>query len=126
MQQFARQYYFYARGDAVAGLWPKRHAVRYGVYVGALVCLGLGAWWLLVAGMLAYSYRPWIRLWHRFHEGVNGWQIVLAMVLAPLLRVVGDCAKMVGYVAGWIRLAQQPHIRHDRDAWVAQYLPTQE
>lgn len=120
--QFARQYYFYARGDAVAGLWPRRHALRYGVYVWGLVCLMLGGWWLLAAGMLAYCYRPWVRLWRRFHEGVNGWQIVLAMVLVPLLRVVGDGAKMVGYVAGWIRLSQNPTLRYDRDTWYREYM----
>jgi hypothetical protein len=127
LQQFARQYFLYARGDAVAGLWPRRHALRYAVYLWVLVCLLLGGWWVapIVLGMGAYCARPWQRLWRRFHEGVNGWQIVLAMILVPFLRVVGDGAKMVGYVAGWIRLAQHPHIRRDRDAWLAEYLPHQ-
>lgn len=125
LQQFARQYYLYARGDAVAGLWPRRHAIRYAVYLWGLVCMLVGGWWwvVVVAGLLAYCRMPWVRLWRRFHEGVNGWQIVLAMALVPLLRVVGDGAKMVGYVAGWIRLAQNPTIKRDRDLWYAEYLP---
>lgn len=126
LQQFVRQYYLYARGDAVAELWPRRHALRYAVYVWGLGCLLLGGWWwaILAMGMIAYCVRPWIRLWRRFHEGVNGWQIVLAMILVPLLRVVGDGAKMVGYVAGWMRLAQlDPMIRRDRDTWFAHTSP---
>lgn len=126
LQQFVRQYYLYARGDAVAELWPRRHALRYAVYLWALTCLLLGGWWwgILVVGMIAYCAKPWVRLWRRFHEGVNGWQIVLAMILVPLLRVVGDGAKMVGYVAGWIRLARlDPMIRHDRDTWFIQTSP---
>lgn len=127
LTQFVRQYFLYARGDAVAGLWPRRHAVRYAVYLWGMMCLVLGGWWVapIVLGMVAYCVRPWQRLWRRFHEGVNGWQIMLAMILVPFLRVVGDGAKMVGYVAGWIRLAQHPHIRRDRDAWLAEYLPNQ-
>ena len=32
---FFRQYYRYARGDGKADLWRRRHAIRYGVYLGA-------------------------------------------------------------------------------------------
>ena len=122
--QFARQYYFYARGDAVAGLWPRRHAIRYAVYLWALALASLGGWaWLLLAiGMIAYSRMPWVRLWRRYGEGVNGWQTVAAMGLVPWLRVVGDVAKMVGYVAGWIRLYRNPIIRSDRDEWMRAHM----
>jgi len=122
--QFARQYYFYARGDAVAGLWPRRHAIRYAVYLWALVLASIGGWsWLVLAiGMIAYSRMPWMRLWRRFGEGVNGWQIVAAMGLVPWLRVVGDVAKMVGYVAGWVRLYRNPIIRSDRDEWMRAHM----
>ena len=122
--QFARQYYFYARGDAVAGLWPRRHAIRYAVYLWALALASLGGWaWLLLAiGMIAYSRMPWVRLGRRFGEGVNGWQTVAAMGLVPWLRVVGDVAKMVGYVAGWIRLYRNPIIRSDRDSWMRAHM----
>ncbi len=122
--QFARQYYFYARGDAVAGLWPRRHAIRYAVYLWALALASLGGWaWLLLAiGMIAYSRMPWVRLWRRYGEGVNGWQTVAAMGLVPWLRVVGDVAKMVGYVAGWVRLYRNPIIRSDRDGWIRAHM----
>jgi hypothetical protein len=95
--QFARQYYFYARGDA--GCWAVASDMRsvtpsmYGLLV--LASLGGWAWLLLAIGMVAYSRMPWVRLWRRFGEGVNGLQIVAAMGLVPWLRVVGDVAKMV-------------------------------
>ena len=34
---FARQYLLYARGDGVAGLWPRRHLIRYATYAAAVV-----------------------------------------------------------------------------------------
>ena len=34
---FFRQYYRYARGDGKADLWRARHAIRYAVYLGALL-----------------------------------------------------------------------------------------
>ena len=40
LASFARQYFLYARGDGVAGLWPSRHALRYATYaVGAVLAL---------------------------------------------------------------------------------------
>ncbi|MCX6015971.1 MAG: glycosyltransferase [Chloroflexales bacterium] len=124
LRQFARQYYLYARGDAVAGLWPRRHAIRYAVYGGALVLASLGglAWLLLAICIGGYCLMPCVRLWRRFGEGVNGWQTVAAMGLVPWLRVVGDVAKMVGYVAGWVRLAQNPIIRREREDWMKAHL----
>ena len=32
LAQFFVQYYMYARGDAQAQLWPRRHALRYATY----------------------------------------------------------------------------------------------
>ena len=93
-------------------------------YLWALALVSLGGWgWLLLAiGMIAYSRMPWVRLWRRYGEGVNGWQTVAAMGLVPWLRVVGDVAKMVGYVAGWIRLYRNPLIRSDRDSWMRAHM----
>lgn len=124
--QLARQYFFYARGDAVAGLWPRRHAIRYMVYVWGLLLLLIGGWghWLLMLGVIAYGQRPWQRLLRRYQDGVNGWQCVAAAGLVPWIRLVGDCAKMVGYVAGWVRLWQLPELRQVRNDWLDQYIDT--
>lgn len=105
---FARQYWNYARGDGLAGLWPRRHAIRYAAY-SALVVLVLLAWrlpavrWpfggLLLAGAAAYTWRPYRRLWPA-SRGVAPLQRAGLLALVPIIRCVGDCAKMAGYPAG--------------------------
>jgi glycosyltransferase involved in cell wall biosynthesis len=108
LRAFARQYFFYARGDGLAGLWPKRHAIRYGVYATAAALLAL-AWrysalrWLvallLVVGAAGYIRRPSMRLWPQTRN-LSPLERVYALALVPIIRVVGDCAKMLGYPAG--------------------------
>jgi glycosyltransferase involved in cell wall biosynthesis len=124
LQQIFKQYFFYARGDAVAGLWPKRHAMRYLVYAIGLLLLLFGGWgWvLLVAGGIGYSLKPWQRIEQRRSAGYTLLQSVLAAVLVPCIRVVGDCAKMMGYLAGYVRLWRLPMLRQDRDAWRSRFL----
>ncbi|PDW01797.1 glycosyltransferase [Candidatus Viridilinea mediisalina] len=110
---FARQYYFYGRGDAMAGLWPRRHLLRYSVY-GALGGLLAGAWrWprlrgpiaaLIFSGAGAYTQAPYRRLWPRL-TAYSYAERAYALALVPLIRFVGDVAKMVGYAVGKHRKA---------------------
>jgi glycosyltransferase involved in cell wall biosynthesis len=103
---FFKQYYHYARGDGKADLWRKRHAIRYLTYL--LVAPGLVAlavlhspwWWLaLLAGAAAYTATPYRRL--RSMLGKYGpLDRLQAVLLVPLIRVVGDVAKMLGYPVG--------------------------
>jgi glycosyltransferase involved in cell wall biosynthesis len=106
---FWRQYYRYARGDGKADLWLKRHLIRYGVYGGALAALTLGGRWgwrglmlaavLLTPGAAAYLWRPYARLLP-YLRGL-GWRGGLqAVALVPIIRLVGDLAKMAGYPVG--------------------------
>ncbi len=109
---FFRQYYRYARGDGKADLWRKRHAIRYGTYIAAplaiVAALRYNVIWLplLMAG-LAYCSRPWQRLWPQ----MSGWspvQKLQAIMLVPVIRFVGDLAKMCGYPAGvWWRIRRR-------------------
>ena len=39
------QYFRYARGDAQAGMYPERHALRFGVYAGLAVAVGSRRRW---------------------------------------------------------------------------------
>jgi len=108
---FFRQYYLYARGDGKADLWRRRHAARYAAYVGAPAMLWLGRRQPLVLGALAlagalYLQRPIQRLLEAYPppqpspargEGVA---VVQALGLIPLIRIVGDVAKMLGYPVG--------------------------
>lgn len=116
---FWTQYYRYARGDGKADLWRKRHALRYGIYLIALPALighglfGFFAKWLgwvgLILGVIAYCYRPWQRL-QVLGTGLSRGELVRAAAWVPVLRAVGDFAKMVGYPVGWWwRLRQGAH-----------------
>ncbi|MFN2135175.1 MAG: glycosyltransferase [Candidatus Promineifilaceae bacterium] len=117
LTSFFRQYYRYARGDGKANLWPLRHLVRYATYLVALPAVLWLIWhekwqgWLfLLLGAGAYSRRPAERLW----ENTWGWQPparARAFGVIPVIRLVGDVAKMAGYPAGIIwRLRQSRHL----------------
>ncbi len=99
---FFRQYFLYAAGDGHAGMLAPRHVMRYGAY-------GLGwallqypspaARILLVALAGAYLGRSLRRAPAMIRQtaGVNP---VAGGALTPVLRIVGDIAKMSGFVAG--------------------------
>ncbi len=119
LKAFFKQYYQYARGDGKADLWRKRHAIRYLTYLvlgPLLVILALVHspwWWLaLLAGLAVYTSTPYRRLWPMLAPfGVV--QRVQAVILVPVIRVVGDLAKMVGYPVGvvWrLRNMRRPEI----------------
>ena len=95
--------YRYARGDGKADLWRRRHAIRYGVYLGAPLGWLLGAHlpvlrWLIVVAMLAYVRRPYQRLWALAEHSLG--RFLRAAAWVPLIRLTGDVAKMIGYPVG--------------------------
>jgi hypothetical protein len=118
---FCVQYYRYARGDGKADLWRRRHLTRYAVYL-----LGLPLLWsgrrnpvvllMGVAAGLLYVRRPVQRLLAMeatpsasIRQGTGGGEtglersrsaIAQALLLIPVIRIVGDIAKMLGYPAG--------------------------
>lgn len=106
LRSFFRQYYYYARGDGKANLWPFRHLVRYVTYLVALpLILRLiwrekwQGWLIMLLGLFVYTRRPAERLW----DATWGWRPparARAFGLIPFIRVVGDIAKMIGYPAG--------------------------
>lgn len=106
LRAFARQYYLYARGDGKANLWWKRHLIRYLTYLVGLPLLGRLIWrakwygWvLLLLGIATYSRRPAQRLW----PATYGWRPptrLRAFALIPVIRLIGDLAKMAGYPVG--------------------------
>jgi hypothetical protein len=108
---FFRQYRNYAFGDGLAGLWPKRHVLRYGSYLGGLVLLAAGRrrpllWVLLSLAGLAYLGVYYRRVLPVLGELPPAWR-VRALLLVPYLRLVGDAAKMVGYPQGvWGRMSE--------------------
>lgn len=113
---FLRQYYRYARGDGKADLWRRRHAIRYAAYLLGAAAIVAGFWqpwvWSLpLAGAAAYVYRPYRRLFHCL-EKLTLVQRVEAILWVPVIRLVGDVAKMMGYPVGvWWRRRKQPQIK---------------
>jgi glycosyltransferase involved in cell wall biosynthesis len=118
LKAFFKQYYLYARGDGKAGLFFKRHMIRYATYLVALPLLvagmALGAPWvklacvaLLVAAVAAYTRTPYRRL-QRLGRDLSAGEKLKAALLVPVIRVTGDLAKMCGYPAGvWWRLRRR-------------------
>lgn len=103
---FARQYYRYARGDGKAGLFARRHLIRYGAYLlGAIVVARQRPHELALAGAAGglYVRQPLTRLWRRGRAA--GRPVLETLSTAPLVLVVrasGDLAKMAGYPAGLV------------------------
>jgi len=119
LRAFYKQYRLYARGDGKADLWRERHATRYATYLlggPLLLALALLAspWFLalLLLGFGLYVRRPYVRLGVvmarlPFRPTLGHWLAAWAWI--PVLRVVGDVAKMHGYPQGWgWRLAHKP------------------
>ena len=113
LKSFARQYYLYAAGDGHAGIFARLHFVRYFTYLIA-VPLGLYAsltvspaiWMLGVLAELAYLRRPLIRA-NRLWGSLSPMQRSNVILLLPIIRLVGDMAKMLGYPVGlWKKLTK--------------------
>jgi glycosyltransferase involved in cell wall biosynthesis len=103
-----KQYYRYARGDGKADLWRARHLIRYVTYLVllpgflALAVIQHPFWLLaLLAGIFAYCRTPYRRL-RAYLPSLSTGDRLRAALLVPVIRVVGDVAKMSGYPMGWL------------------------
>jgi len=76
----------------------------------------IAGWLLLLTGVGLYSRRPAERLW----QNTWGWRPparLRAFALIPIIRLVGDVAKMIGYPVGlWWRWRNRPQQRAPADA----------
>jgi glycosyltransferase involved in cell wall biosynthesis len=94
------QYFRYARGDGESGMYPRRHALRYGVYLGGAAAVSSRRGLPLLAtavGAAAYARTPIRRAWRRLdapHERIA------ATAVVPALMAWIDTAKMAGYAVG--------------------------
>ncbi len=105
---FYRQYFNYARGDGEAGMLGDRHALRATAYAALAVAVAYAAVGgagralpLLAGGLLgaAYLRRPLRRLL----RSTGHWspaRRARAVLWLPAIRLVGDIAKILGYVEG--------------------------
>jgi hypothetical protein len=108
-----RQYRRYAEGDALAGMYPERHLLRFAAYSAAAMILWSRRPSLmagLAVGAVAHSYRPVRRAWGRL-PGVAA-ERAAALLAVPALLASVDAAKMWGYVHGTAaRLLRRPEER---------------
>lgn len=102
-----RQYARYAEGDAIAGMYPHRHLLRFGAYGLLVTALVSRRPWLLaatLAGSAAYARTPIRRVRRRTPPGfTERWQAIAAV--APMMAFV-DAAKMWGYLRGLSKRAR--------------------
>ena len=106
LRAFFKQYYLYARGDGKASLWLKRHMIRYATYLVAVPGIALlsvkASPWLLLLyllGAAAYTHAPYRRLSPKLSALALADRLK-AIALVPVIRIVGDAAKMIGYPVG--------------------------
>lgn len=111
LREIFRQFFGYARGDAMGGMYPQRHLIRFTTYVGLLVVLSLSPRFpylplLLIPLELVYLSRPLRRSVQVFQEDRFG--MLLSWLAIPFLMFYLDLAKMAGYVNG---LLKRPRMR---------------
>ena len=102
------QYFRYARGDAIAGMYGRRHALRFGTY-GLLSWAALtGRRRLLTALGLAAAAHAGHRLPRAFRLLPNRpADRIKAAGSMPAHIALADAAKMAGYIAGWVERARR-------------------
>jgi glycosyltransferase involved in cell wall biosynthesis len=103
LREHWRQYAGYARHDAIGGMYPRRHAIRFAVYGGAVVTLARRRPRLLALGAIAgaaYVARPLRRALRMLSDPADR---AASVALVPALMAVTDTAKMAGYLSGFIR-----------------------
>jgi glycosyltransferase involved in cell wall biosynthesis len=96
-----RQYVHYARGDAIGGMHPRRHVLRFTAYGGAAAVLASRRRVPLALTALAgaaYAARPIRRAARLAREA--GRSPLVAVALTPALIALTDAAKMAGYAQG--------------------------
>ena len=112
LHAFFKQYYLYARGDGKAGLFFKRHLIRYATYLLALPVMLVGivggptlikatSILALLAGVVVYMRAPY-RRFAKLAKNLPISEKMNAAGLIPTIRVIGDLAKMTGYPAGLV------------------------
>lgn len=103
LKAFAVQYYRYARGDAKAGLWPRRHLARYTAYTAGVLALIAARRCpailpLVGTGLVMYLAKYFRRV--RRHAGYVKYSQPIANAAVPLVVILGDVSKMAGYASG--------------------------
>lgn len=102
-----RQYFRYGEGDGKAGMYPKRHALRFGTYAGAAAFTVIAA--RRPALFAAVPVAVGVRMktaYRRAFARLDPAEAALALAVMPAMELLIDLAKMAGYVSG--RIAGRP------------------
>lgn len=100
LEAFFRQYRYYARGDAMAGILGRRHFARYAFYSASALSLvaAVRLRWATLVVLLAWmtlTRRPRLRLLG--HVGTRERSWLWRVCAASIVQLVGDTAKMYGF-----------------------------
>jgi glycosyltransferase involved in cell wall biosynthesis len=108
--QIFKQFFRYAKGDALGGMYPFRHIIRFTALFTFLVIL-LAAFyfskWILAALIplfILYLFKPYVRLIRNRGASRNcsfkKFEKLLSIPVIPFLMLQIDFSKMCGYVYG--------------------------
>ncbi len=101
-----RQYFRYAEGDGIAGMYPERHALRFAVYAAGAYALATRHRWVL-GGLGAAAALYASRRIRRAFRALPGRPVERGAAVGAIPALMGliDVAKMAGYVSGLLRRA---------------------
>ncbi len=104
-----KQYFRYAEGDGIAGMYPERHLIRFATYgwlaAGHHLAKLVPGYRFITAGAASVYVE---RRWRRVPVFMRSWPVSARFAILPaipgMLAAI-DVAKMAGYVSGrWKRL----------------------
>ena len=113
LNQIFRQFFRYAKGDALGRMYPVRHLIRFltglGFLAVILAAVFFGSYILFSFILLfaAYSYRPYRRMFFRWRGNERCRPAPAARIGAlffiPFLLIYIDTAKAFGYLYGLVK-----------------------
>jgi len=95
-----KQYERYARGDALGGMYARRHAIRFAAYGALGAAVLVRSRWVrgaVATGAAAYAAKPLRRAWRRMPDAPSR---IAATAVVPVMMAFLDAAKMRGYLRG--------------------------
>ena len=109
--QIFKQFFRYAKGDAVGRMYPIRHFIRFSAFFAFLIILFSSIYfskWILVSLIplfIFYVFKPYVRLaknWSGKGSCVfYKFEKLISIFFIPLLLLQIDLSKMCGYVYGF-------------------------
>jgi GT2 family glycosyltransferase len=109
LQALWTQYVRYAEGDAIAGMYARRHAARFAAYGVAAAALVTGRRSLMlgvIGGTAVHAWAPIRRTWRRLPQGSP--ERLRSVAMVPALMAFVDVAKMWGYLRGLAGRGRSP------------------